>query len=65
MGMTFSDRELRKRIAGQRRMLAKARPGSWTAEKLQEELDSLERELAKPRSERCQFTKGSLGDVGL
>lgn len=58
--MTFSDKELDKRIAHNERMLLKVKPGSWTAQKIQESLDNYRQQRALPRNERCQYRNGTL-----
>ena len=58
--MTLSDKELQARIAYAEKDLRKVRPGSWAAEKVQEQVDYLKRQLARPRGERERFTPGSL-----
>ena len=56
----WSDRELKQKIAGLSRDLAKCKPGSWTAGKIQESLDYYQRQLSLPREQRFRTERGSL-----
>ncbi len=58
--MTLSDKELDRRIAGQQKMISQAKPGSWTAVKLEAALGELLAQRAKPRNNRSQWERGSI-----
>lgn len=58
--MTFSDRELERRIRAHERVLAQCKPGGWAAGKVREEIAALKAQLALPRDKRCQWQPGSI-----
>ncbi len=62
MGLTktASDRELDRKIAGQRKMIEATKPGSWTRGKLEEALADLLRQRALPRDQRVKYGDGSI-----
>jgi hypothetical protein len=58
--MTDGDRDLDRKIRHQEALLAKVRPGSWTAGKIRETLDWLRAQRALPRDQRCRWQRGTL-----